>query len=108
MAFECPSCTSRRALASRVMSPAPRGIMVRKRTCADCGYKCATVETTREGLFEIIREWFGDDQAQEIADEVFDEAIKVRAIVISADRLRRKREYRAKLAKLGVAMQDAG
>jgi hypothetical protein len=89
--FECPSCGARKAMSQKTATPAPRGVRLRRRVCVGCGAKLETIEVTQQGLFELIREWFGDDQAHEIADEVFAEAIEVRKIMNTADAQR----YRA-------------
>jgi len=88
--FECPSCGDRKAKTQKTVTPSSRGVKLRRRVCVSCGTKLETIEVTQQGLFELIREWFGDDQAHEIADEVFAEAIEVRKIMNTADAQRRR------------------
>ena len=78
-------------MSQKTVTPAPGGVRLRRRVCVGCDAKFETIEATQQGLFELIREWFGDDQAHEIADEVFAEAIEIRKIMntMYAQRYRR-------------------
>jgi hypothetical protein len=88
-------------MAQGTFTPAPQGVKLRRRVCVACNAKLETIEVTQQGLFELIREWFGDDQAHEIADEVFAEAIEARKIMNTANAQR----YRARRKSPLIARQ---
>ena len=90
-------------MAQMTATPATASVKLRRRVCRRCGARTETIEVTQQGLFELIREWFGDDQAEEIAHEVFAEAIEVRRILNTADAQR----YRAKRKSRLITRQPA-
>jgi len=90
--FECPACGERKGMSSDAATPASRGVKLRFRRCAACAARFPTVEVTSEGLFELIREWFGDAEANDIAREVFAECLELDKI---ANALKERRRYQS-------------